>query len=255
MINSRKIIIAVVAAVVCLVVGILVVSGLNSKNGTGNKKHEHSYIEIQIPSTCSQDGYNQFECECGDFYKGEKVEAKKEHVGSISCSVCGLNYFDEIKSLIIANGTISNNGQYYYSGNEKTDGEITLSAYLSYDPANMNIFIAVNYDMGFLGAYNFMIAMYHPSEGGGLVTGKYDWIIGINNSTAMGVLNGTTFSSLTSELSISYNDGFNSYSLSSIRSLAASFAHSAIYDGLLPLLRLSEKGLTPQVLGFKNYVL
>lgn len=222
--------------------------------GCGEPAHEHVYVEETVAATCTQEGYNQFVCECGDSYKGETVLPKTAHTGKVTCSTCQINYFDEIKTLVMENGTISSNGQYYYIGKTTSGTSSVQGTYVSYDPSNMNIFIGLNYEMPSLGAeYDFMIMISHPSEDAGLQTGKYTWMIRVKNDMAMGTLNGATFSSLTSSLSIEYNDGFKSITLESIRGLSASFAKSAIEDAFVPLLKLGDNGVTPANFGFVNF--
>ena len=242
-----------IAVVVGLIVLAIVVFGRNSSNNT-NSTHTHQYVETVVNATCLESGYNLFVCECGDSYKGNAVYEKTGHSGSVTCTKCGLNYFDELKSLIIQKGTISG-GSYYYLGQTRTDDDVEQSTYVSYDPSDMTIYIGLIYEWAGLATYSFLIEIAHPSENTGLATGKFDWVFVLNDDAAVGTLNGATFSKLTEELSISYNDGFASSNLSSVRSLAASFAHYAINDAFLPLLRLGDKGITPKDLGFVNYSL
>lgn len=62
----------------------------------GGKDHSHEYVKTVVEPTCTESGYNLFECSCGDSYKSNKVPATghKETVikgRAASCSSGGLS--------------------------------------------------------------------------------------------------------------------------------------------------------------------
>lgn len=210
-------------------------------------KHTHQYTESKVPATCTQEGYNEFTCICGDTYKGNTRLPKTEHTGAVSCNICNLNYFDEIKSLVLEYGTINNMGLYYYRQNNQ-------STWVCYDPLDMNLSLGLNYTLDG-GSYNFVILIPFPTQGNSLQTENYTWTLFLSIGIAMGTINGNTFSPSTNELTLTYYSADLDYIIGVIPSLCARFAKDIINNAFIPLLKLSEKGLSPKNLGFANFSL
>lgn len=40
-----------------------------------NPRHEHNYIERVVEPTCTEKGYTEYKCECGDLYVRNEVTA------------------------------------------------------------------------------------------------------------------------------------------------------------------------------------
>lgn len=222
--------------------------------GCGKEKHTHQYVEASVPATCLKEGYNIFLCDCGDSYKGEKVLPKTAHTGMVSCEVCGLNYFDEIKALVIENGKLRNEEYTYYGETRFLESGTSVSTWVSYNPETMGLCFQLLYFQSDF-AIVFSIEMLHPSEDDSLQTGNYKWKFISEGDAAYGIINGNTFSSATEELPISTNIGFASSQLEAVRVLSATFADIIIKNTLIPLLRLGKNDVTPKNLGFVNYTL
>ncbi len=98
---SKKTLIIVICSIIALLgIGGGVIAVVNS----GNNKHEHNYVTKTYAATCTQDGYTEKVCECGDTIKevtsnatGHKeseviidsaATCSEEGHGYVECSVC-----------------------------------------------------------------------------------------------------------------------------------------------------------------------
>ena len=232
----------------CLTIGLTVSMGSCGK-------HSHQYIETVVPPTCTTKGYTEYKCECGDLYTENSTDIIA-HNGTGTCSMCKLDYYEELKQLVILNGVQGNNSMYYYAGETSRQENIELSTYVCFDPSTFNISVGVNCvskDGSYTMTNDFMFFIMHPSESSGIKTGKCDWMLRIKFNTLesleSGTINGSTFSSMTTSLSMT--SGYDS----TIAELAATFAKNAIEGALIPLLKTSKNNVTPSNYGFINYSL
>ena len=169
----KKLIGGILASVMLFTAGAMV--GCDSSESS----HEHAYVEKTISATCTQEGYNQFVCECGDSYKGETVLPKTAHTGMGSCFTCGLDYYEELTNLIKTNSTTYSNSVYYVAGSRTEDG-IQRNTYIAFDEKNFVITVGMGMEFlegtgldGCTEEFRFMIE--HPSESTAIQTGKYTW--------------------------------------------------------------------------------
>ena len=220
------------------------------------KPHEHNYTETVTSATCSQEGFTTYTCECGDTYNGTETTPKIAHSGYEKCSVCNFDFFEGLKSLITENGRASSSaGITIYDGKVTTDGNNTMTPYVSYDRGKEEIQVVSIYEMadGFLGEFIFILTIPHPSNGEALKDCEYSYVFGNDNATAIGLLNAKTFSTYTNSLTETVSSGFNKNTMSSTRSSIAFLAKYAIKDAFIPLLELSTNGLTKANFGFVNF--
>lgn len=222
----------------------LIGSLLTALVGCGSS-HEHNYVESIVSPTCQEDGYTLYACECGESYKDNPV-AKVNHKGNGKCDVCGFDYFDELKSLIIKYGEYTNSGTYMYY----PDVYSNYAAAIFYDPSDGQISLMcldTVYDMS-------LTIMIPPLSGGTSITeGKYAWLFSFSSMSALGLINGATFSDNTSSLTITAATGVSASQYGNIQSLSATYAKIAIKNALVPLLAKSTNGITPAHFGFVNY--
>ena len=77
--------------------------------------HKHAYQEKVVEATCTEEGYTEYTCECGDTYQDNKVAAKGHSYGewtvvkeatedeegemTYTCSHCGHSYIESIEKL------------------------------------------------------------------------------------------------------------------------------------------------------------
>ena len=250
----RKLIGGILASVMLFTAGVMVGCGSSetTRESAHESAHEHAYVEKTIAATCTQEGYNQFVCECGDSYKGETVLPKTAHTGMGSCLICGLNYYEELTNLIKSNGIISNNSIYLYVGKTRTDSETEQSTYVSFDPGTFTISVRLSVEYSPNMTADFIFFIKHPSEDSGIQTGKYTWSCRTTYKNyemyASGILNGAVFSSYTTTLTVTSGD-------SSMGGLAGDYAKYVMTDALIPLLKLGKNGVTPANLGFENFSL
>ena len=170
-----------------------------------------------------------------------------QHIGMVSCEICGLNYFDEVKSLVLENGTINNMGQYYYRQKNQ-------STWVCYSPSDMSLSLGLNYNLDG-GSYDFTILIPSPSKDNSMQTGIYSWALFLSIGSTMGTINGNTFSPFTDELTLTYYHDNLNYIVGAIPSLCARFAKDTINNAFIPLLMLSKKNITPKNFGFANFSL
>lgn len=245
--NMKKIIGGVLASMMAFTA--LAITGC----GSSGPAHEHAYTEETVAATCKQEGYNRFVCECGDTYKGETVLPKTAHTGMVNCAACGVSYFDEVKQLVIENGKLSSS-MYFYEGKTTTGDGVVQKTLVIYDLGDNDITLWTNYTLTTLNAeFDWLLTIPHPSEGTAMSEGKYVWQYEMGDASALGVLNGATFSEYTSGLSLTVQTGISTSSLANVKSLSASFAKSAIKDAFIPLLKLGKNGVTPANFGFVNF--
>ena len=168
-----------------------------------------------------------------------------QHTGMVSCEICDLNYFDEVKSLVLKNGTVNSMGQYYYRKKNQ-------STWVCYDSSNTSLSIGLNYKLSGT-SYDFVILIPHPTKNNSMQTGNYTWTLFLSIGSAMGTINGGTFSSSTDELTLTYYNNNLDSIIDAIPSLCARFAKDTINNAFIPLLKLSKKGITPKNFGFVNF--
>ena len=225
------------------------------KAPTPSEQHTHTYIKTDIPSTCTTKGYIEYKCSCGDFYT-ENPQNIIPHNGTGSCTMCNLDYYEELKQLIIANGVQASNSMYYFAGKTRSDENTEQSTYICFDPGSFDISVGLRWEYSIgnlLMTCDFMFFIKHPSESTGIKTGKYDWILRMTYNTtetySSGTINGNTFSSMTTSLSMTSNYD------SSTAEIAADFAKDTITDAFIPLLKISNNNIVPSNYGFVNYSL
>ena len=49
----------------------------------------HTYTESKVEPTCTEDGYTKYECECGDYYVRDIVDALGHSYDNGVCTTCG----------------------------------------------------------------------------------------------------------------------------------------------------------------------
>ena len=170
------------------------------------------------------------------------------HKGNLICEDCGLNYYEELKKIILKNGRPGGN-----AGVTVYDGEAAnkfTTTFVSYDMGTAEIQIVSIFDNDWV----TIISIPHPSDSDAIKNGKYPWLSGIdgsvNGAMARGVVNANTFSQYTDSLTETVASGW----VGGVpRSSFASLVRDGIKYALLPLLQLGENGLTMTNLGFLNF--
>ena len=174
------------------------------------------------------------------------------HKGNLICEDCGLNYYEELKKIILKNGRPGvNAGVTIYDG--KAADEYTTT-FISYDMGTAEIEIVSIFSAPLVNDWITIISIPHPSDSDAIKNGKYPWLSGIdgseNGSMARGVVNANTFSQYTDSLTETVARGWPG---GVPRSSFAGFVRDGIKCALLPLLQLGENGLTMTNLGFLNF--
>lgn len=193
-------------------------------------------------------------------------KACKQHTGTLTCETCGVNYYDELKALIIKNGRSGATASLrVYDSYTNADGYST-KVYVTYDYGTSAIKLMAQEDRtvsdGHGSIYFLIITIPHPTESDSVKDGKYTWEFyyewkssvssEYNEEYSMvGLLNAHTFSTYTDSLTETVNSG-ESRSLEYYRSMAAYKARDAIHDGLCEILKLGDKGVTAKNFGFTN---
>ena len=64
----KKLLVSLVSAVTAL----FAVAGLTA---CGEEPHKHDYAPTVVAATCTEGGYTQYTCSCGDSYQGDETPA------------------------------------------------------------------------------------------------------------------------------------------------------------------------------------
>lgn len=108
--NLQKIIAVVLVCLTINAMGIFGGCGKSEVTSTPPEEpaHVHHYISKDIPSTCTEKGYTEYTCECGDSYHENEKELLP-HTGRYQCSMCKMDFGEEFKKIIQEHGT---NGEF-----------------------------------------------------------------------------------------------------------------------------------------------
>ncbi len=157
---------------------------------------EHSYIITTINPTCANQGYDLHTCEkCYDTYRDNYIEKTKNHSGVGHCSVCGINYFNELKNYMVENANYVQTSNYY----GWTETASPFDILWTYKP-NQNR-VEVSFTKTTSSVILFFITYYDNSNG------HYNWgmnykVVSSNTSYQMeGTINAQTLTDSTYYLS------------------------------------------------------
>jgi len=216
--------------------------------GSAEPPHEHAYTQIEtVAATCQEIGYEKHICSCGDYYVDNET-SYANHSGKVKCSVCNLDYFEELKSLTVQYGSLGENGIYTYIGTPY-DGVFPAIVYNTSEGSISLMTLNTVLDTDFI----YSLSIPHISNGTGLREGKYIWLLLVGSDSALGVLDANLFSDYTSSLKITTASGISSSQYSNISSIAASYTKIVLKYAFVPLLEKSTKGIKPVNFGFYNY--
>lgn len=177
------------------------------------------------------------------------------HQGNLVCSICGLDYFDEVVELIKKYGEYDQTNSmltYYYKGKTTTSDDTFLSG-VGYSPADDCIYILA-YEVSSLYTYSTYISIPDSSKGTSMQEQKYIWIFNELDSgklSMLGVLDANTYISYNTTLTPTSSTGFSSTSSQFLAcSIASRLCHIGLQDAFGPLLELSDKNISPSNFGF-----
>lgn len=211
--------------------------------------HVHDYRTANVEATCQHEGCTQYICSCGYSYTANAV-AKVNHNGSGKCKWCGLEYFEDLKSLVIEYGTLSNDGNYIYIGEKHN----LQTPSIFYKPQSNSIEL---FCLESVLKYNFTltIAIEPLSYNNSTAEGKYSWAYVFDglNEVAIGTLYAKTFSDSTSSLAITDSKNISPNNYEETSSIIANYAKLLINNVLVPLLAKSTNNITPAHFGFVNF--
>lgn len=193
-------------------------------------------------------------------------EVCMKHTGNLVCENCGLNYYDELKSILISNGRAGGvAGSVVYDGKKYNESIYNISAYVIYDAGNSDITLLLELVSGNTVPSAFTITISHPSNDNSIKNCKYKWVMSVGE-LSYGTLNAQTFSPYTTKLYEDYtawddedpvydpsNNNIIDMFIDKMRSDSASYAQDCINYALIPLLNLGTKGLTVANFGFTNF--
>lgn len=212
-------------------------------NFTVGTKLEHDWIEAtcQTPQTCSMCQATQGGCLDHDVEKGH-------------CSMCNLDYYDELLNVLKNNSTKYTNGSrtyYCYEIKYKTYGSYTL--WVRYEEHN-----DVLYLMCFEGHNGISDPFMLFIDKAGVKKQSYEWeafsdYLTLNMEEISGTLDATQFSKNTGALEYT-NSTFNKKMDSEEKAQeVASCLELLITHAFTPLLEKSEHNLTPSHYGFEHF--
>ena len=95
-------------------------------------EHLHSYTTSTIGSTCLENGYTLYSCECGNYFCDDfmpLLEHKAEHG---TCSKCDtvIDAYLALAYYVKCNGTVDEDGNYSISGEHKYSDTTTITYYI-----------------------------------------------------------------------------------------------------------------------------
>lgn len=189
----------------------------------------------------------------GDDYQED--EAHVEHIaGDVTCSVCGLNYFNELRGIILESGNPPYSATPDYVTYEFTDGSkiYTFCAWTNDDDF---IRIDVRYSWDSTGEglslYAYPDSIKYQEYKWGYT---WDWTDpnSLKFKSISGNVDASTFSSITSALEISSYKNTTSSDASSKGSTAASLLLGILRDALPRVLQKSEYSISAKHFGFKR---
>ena len=116
-----------------------------TKNSKTEKPHEHVYISHITEATCTDKGFTEYLCECGDSYTDNETSTIM-HSGRYECVECKMDFGEAFKRMIQENGVegrFTDVGNYVMETYSNDNYEIimalasdvagsTYSVYLSY---------------------------------------------------------------------------------------------------------------------------
>ncbi len=95
-------------------------------------EHLHSYTTSTFDSTCLENGYTLYSCECGDYFCDDfmpLLDHKAEHG---TCSKCDtvIDAYLALAYYVKCNGTVDEDGNYSISGEHKYSDTTTITYYI-----------------------------------------------------------------------------------------------------------------------------
>ena len=231
--------------VCCLLSSLTILSFVGCSSSPSS--HTHSYTSSVVEPTCSEKGYTKYVCSCGDSYSENFVD-EVAHKGSTKCQWCGIDYFNELKSLVIEYGTYAS-GYYAYTG-KSASYITTVTPSILYNVSENSIILyalqnSVNWQVS--------ISIPSPSTDTSIADGEYAFAYTDDKATGVGILNARTFSDATKSLSFSKSSGITSSNSSSIASICADFSKILLNNALIPLLEKGTDNITVAHFGFVNF--
>ncbi len=92
-------------------------------------KHRHSYTTSIVESTCLENGYTLYSCECGDYFCTDFTPLEEHDVEHGMCTECD-NVIDAYSALayyVKCNGSLDNDGSYSISGEHQYSDTTTIT--------------------------------------------------------------------------------------------------------------------------------
>lgn len=193
---------------------------------------------------CTQSDSNSKETEEETFEKKTTAPHTKHNVKKGKCSVCGLDYFEELKNLICEHGKKKSSTQWSYDGYFHHSGN-TVS--IIYDSSDNSILLSLVYS-------NSDRLKMHWNKAN-IKSQKYDWSYFdySESKSVSGVLDATTFSQST--ILVHNSSTFDSEaSATSCTRKASVDLREILIEGEIPeLLKKSTKNITLAHFGFENF--
>ena len=225
---------------ICLVmmlVLVLVVAlcSCNQETSSGQtQQHVHTYGEWKtIQAACLKDGKQERTCSCGA--KESKVVAKRGHIAKDGkCSECGLDFFDELVTLLA-----------------RYDNKYSDSPFeITYNPSGEWIRLIYSYRVGNK-AYLFPDGLWVTIDRESVQNGTYFWSFNDDGYFLEGTLVARDFTGKT-RLTYDHWTHPNQGAANSSSSSATMFAESLWGTEFAEFLKQSSNGLTVANFGFKN---
>lgn len=262
--DKKKFFIIIVALACIAVFAIIGFGGNNNNNNAESKessaKHVHQYIEQVVAPTCKAEGYTKHVCSCGDFYT-DTPTTKVKHSGVGTCTMCGLNYYNELIALLEKYGEKNNDIiRYSITDRSETINSLTYTHRYSlcYDTKDSDLYMSrleQVHASGFLRSKSFIIYL----DEYGLENNSFMWVYDeteygtrFDSYEMSGTLNTTQFSKSTTSLKYT-NSEFSSSSNYTAAKNAATMLNGLIENVLIDILAKSNEGLTISMLGFVRF--
>ena len=95
-------------------------------------EHLHSYTTSTIGSTCLENGYTLYSCECGDYFCDDFMPLLEHNLEHGTCSKCDtvIDAYLALAYYVKCNGTVDEDGNYSISGEHKYSDTTTITYYI-----------------------------------------------------------------------------------------------------------------------------
>lgn len=104
-------------------------------------QHRHSYTSSIVESTCLENGYTLYYCECGDYFTTDFTPLEEHNVEHGTCTKCYtvVDAYTALAYYVISNGVEDDDGEYYITCEEIYSSTKTFIYYIYTDSSGSSI--------------------------------------------------------------------------------------------------------------------